>query len=748
MKEFRSKQSGRYIFNEDIHNLQELALSSVEMFKDSGIDFVISGCEITITESGGVSTVSVSSGYVFLDNKIRMVAAFTGTTSSLNHIGIYATTPVAPQITYVGGDTDYQYNDFAAEVRINDENVGGAACLLAMAVNSNYVFPNLHTAYFKHYALINNGVLDTYAYAHILNLLVDEGNFVTLKIGNVPASSLFVLKGSDVMNDGATLTFNDGQNSTIIGGGSITTSGVIAAHEINADIVNADAFVVNGGTASQFLKADGSLDGTEYVTADALDRFLPLTGGVVSGSLKIVTNLSVDGNATVAGSCTIANNLKVLDTIASVNATLTGLLQTLGFKASNAEITNDLTVGNMAVSGTAEIGGTLTTTSTASIGGDTIVSGDITATKFIKSGGTTSQFLKADGSVDTNVYATTASLSAYVTTTNLSNILAEYLPLSGGSLSADGGNYYTSLSAYGITLGRFNSSASIALGNNAVTIDGNGNNFSVQASASTFSGSVTATSFIKSGGTSNQFLKADGSIDANTYLTSSDLTNYATASDLANYLPITGGSLQYNDYELILAGYGITLKHIEGQATFALTGVDRYLGITANKMVVNCGASFGGAMSIGGDLTMNSHKIIFDAVDNYIDATTSYGMFLSHHYYTFHFTDGTNDVGKLFAAEYNQSSDIRLKENVEDIHLSVEDIANMPMVRYNFINDIKKESRVGTIAQNWEGLLPEVVSKSQNGMLSMNYSDAAIVCAISLAKEIVALKREVARLTQ
>jgi hypothetical protein len=38
-------------------------------------------------------------------------------------------------------------------------------------------------------------------------------------------------------------------------------------------------------------------------------------------------------------------------------------------------------------------------------------------------------------------------------------------------------------------------------------------------------GSVTATSIIKSGGTSSQFLKADGSVDSNTYLTTAPVTS-------------------------------------------------------------------------------------------------------------------------------------------------------------------------------------------------------------------------------
>ncbi|MCH9717755.1 MAG: hypothetical protein K0U52_11830, partial [Gammaproteobacteria bacterium] len=49
-------------------------------------------------------------------------------------------------------------------------------------------------------------------------------------------------------------------------------------------------------------------------------------------------------------------------------------------------------------------------------------------------------------------------------------------------------------------------------------------------SNATFVGSVTATSLVKTGGTSSQFLKADGSVDTNTYLTSSDLSGYAQLS--------------------------------------------------------------------------------------------------------------------------------------------------------------------------------------------------------------------------
>ena len=75
----------------------------------------------------------------------------------------------------------------------------------------------------------------------------------------------------------------------------------------------------------------------------------------------------------------------------------------------------------------------------------------------------------------------TNALSGYVT----SQTLAGYLPLSGGAITGN------------LSVG----------GTLAVT------------GAATFSSSITAGSFIKSGGTSSQFLKADGSVDSNTYAT-------------------------------------------------------------------------------------------------------------------------------------------------------------------------------------------------------------------------------------
>ena len=69
-------------------------------------------------------------------------------------------------------------------------------------------------------------------------------------------------------------------------------------------------------------------------------------------------------------------------------------------------------------------------------------------------------------------------------------------------------------------------------------------------------GSVKAYSFIKDGGANSEFLKADGSTDSNTYLT--------TSSASSTYLPLAGGTItgnvKFNDNAELRLGSGADLK--------------------------------------------------------------------------------------------------------------------------------------------------------------------------------------------
>jgi hypothetical protein len=232
---------------------------------------------------------------------------------------------------------------------------------------------------------------------------------------------------------------------------------------------------------------------------------------------------------------------------------------------------------------------------TVSKSGVATFSNSVTANSFIKSGGTSSQFLKADGSIDSSTYLTTSSASS------------TYVPYTGATANVDLGTH-TLLAAKGTfsssgsdnTVDITHSSGSgIALN---ISKAGNGegiyvNKSSGSGNAVTIVGTLNATTLVKNGGTSSQFLKADGSVDSNTYLTT------GTAS--STYLPLAGGTM--------------TGAIVGTTATFAMSGSGIALGVT--------GSGTGDAIRIthssGRALTLNSSGSGFGILINNDTAATS-----------------------------------------------------------------------------------------------------------------------------
>jgi hypothetical protein len=91
-----------------------------------------------------------------------------------------------------------------------------------------------------------------------------------------------------------------------------------------------------------------------------------------------------------------------------------------------------------------------------------------------------------------------------------------------------------------------NTNGTVSIGNTNSTynldVTGTGRfSGALSGTSATFSSSVTASSFVKSGGTAAQFLKADGSVDSTSYQNA--LTNPVTGTGTTNYLPkFTGTS--------------------------------------------------------------------------------------------------------------------------------------------------------------------------------------------------------------
>lgn len=108
------------------------------------------------------------------------------------------------------------------------------------------------------------------------------------------------------------------------------------------------------------------------------------------------------------------------------------------------------------------------------------------------------------------------------------------------TLDAFGNMQIASLNVNGTSSFNNNYSAGTALlvydhnGDTALSVDGLSGVYTLNNTLDDGSGKMIAGSFVKSGGTSSQFLKGDGSVDSNTYLT--------TSSASSTYVPYTGAT--------------------------------------------------------------------------------------------------------------------------------------------------------------------------------------------------------------
>lgn len=109
-------------------------------------------------------------------------------------------------------------------------------------------------------------------------------------------------------------------------------------------------------------------------------------------------------------------------------------------------------------------------------------------------------------------------------------------------------------------------------------------------------------------------------------------------------------------------------------------------------------------------------------------------------------SNGDAYFGGVFSfGDVSALSDARKKTFIGDIHLSVEDIASMPAVRFIWNERNDNAIQVGTFAQPWRRILPEVVTE-RDDVLGMKYGVAALIASIIIAKEVVNHERRITEL--
>lgn len=90
---------------------------------------------------------------------------------------------------------------------------------------------------------------------------------------------------------------------------------------------------------------------------------------------------------------------------------------------------------------------------------------------------------------------------------------------------------------------------------------------------------------------------------------------------------------------------------------------------------------------------------------------------------------------------WSSKSDARLKNVLGDVNLTVEQIAAMPSVRFTWKNRNDHRVHVGTLAQQVQKVMPEVVGETDGGILTVAYAEAAFVSVVKVAQKVLELEK-------
>ena len=300
------------------------------------------------------------------------------------------------------------------------------------------------------------------------------------------------------------------------------------------------------------------------------------------------------------------------------------------------------------------------------------------------------------------------------------------------------------------------------------------------------SNGITATKFVKDGGTNTQVLMADGSvkgldsiIDGNDYvsggsvdnqgiihLENTDPTKSGKITGLSDYVNsvtqnfitadqdkyVTGGSVNSTSGVITLnvknTESGVPITGLEAYINGKLDGNDRVTGGTVNQSDGVINLAYNNA-SLSGKITglaqyVAEHSSVGDWVDVSGDTMTGTLKIASK-------TDGETNAlevngpvsvsGDITATGAMYSSDKRLKENIESVSAEdIENVKNVDFKTFNFISN-KTSQKIGVIAQELQDNgLGKLTATNDAGYLTVDYISLLCLKIAELEKEIKELK--------
>lgn len=249
MKEYIADTGGRYTYVDDILNLQELALSMTAIF-NACEDFIISGCEITGN--------AISSGYVWINGKVRY---FEGCPSAAFPYYIYEKNGT-DTVVYAGdvnkkGRENYLCAGSSVLPSVKDTLTGKVPCLIE--ITKTYA-PRFLDRFFGHYAVL----LDTpFSKQTIKKELVVTGKLTTEQglesktAVSVVSPSGYSLKG--LVKQNGTASFGSYLNGLLISEICISTDGSVSFLKGGNELARIDENGITYTHASCTSSRTGSL---------------------------------------------------------------------------------------------------------------------------------------------------------------------------------------------------------------------------------------------------------------------------------------------------------------------------------------------------------------------------------------------------------------------------------------------------------------------------------------------------------
>lgn len=237
------------------------------------------------------------------------------------------------------------------------------------------------------------------------------------------------------------------------------------------------------------------------------------------------------------------------------------------------------------------------------------------------------------------------------------------------------------------------------------------------------------------------------------------------SSALSNYLPLSGGNMTGSiDSAYYSLAYSSTNPYLELKGAGITTYVQNYQG----SMYIGFSAS--NSIKIDSDATLTTKNILVT------DGSTGDSPYIEFRrgtnaddYTDWRIRDSGGDLsfypkslnsnwpklawlggdGVWNGRGFSNTSDIRKKNVIKDVDLRLDQIAKAPAFEYYwFDQSIDHDLHVGTSAQYWESVLPQVVTtaKDEIGTKAMQYGVTALISAITVARKVMTHEEKIALL--